>query len=248
MSQFNSVILRQSSTTGIIPDPVEVLQGELAVNLADGRLFTKDGAGTIVTLSPHSQLQIGPISTLRSINSLGTTTNNQRVWYGNSLCHVTGGTLNVTANRVYFLPIHIPRKGVVMQSMRTTSQGNGTAGNVTMGLYADNGSGQPAARLASTASIAVATGTAFNAAAVTYTFPNAGWYWMAAVFSTAPTMGAADLSTQNSFQGYRNWNATGRALLGEFIDNGSYALPDPAGATVISDGNNFPWIEMTYTA
>jgi hypothetical protein len=51
MSQFNSVILRQSSTAGIVPDPVEVLQGELAVNLADRKLYSKNAAGSVIYMA-----------------------------------------------------------------------------------------------------------------------------------------------------------------------------------------------------
>jgi hypothetical protein len=51
MSQFNSVILRQSSTAGIVPDPVEVLQGELAVNLADRKLYSKNAAGSVIYIA-----------------------------------------------------------------------------------------------------------------------------------------------------------------------------------------------------
>jgi hypothetical protein len=48
MPEFNSVILRQSSTAGLVPDPVEVLQGELAINLADRKLYSKNSAGSVI--------------------------------------------------------------------------------------------------------------------------------------------------------------------------------------------------------
>jgi hypothetical protein len=48
MPEFNSVILRQSSTAGLVPDPVEVLQGELAINLADRKLYSKNAAGSVI--------------------------------------------------------------------------------------------------------------------------------------------------------------------------------------------------------
>jgi hypothetical protein len=56
MPEFNSVILRQSSTAGLVPDPVEVLQGELAVNLADRRLYSKNATGSVIPISADPRM------------------------------------------------------------------------------------------------------------------------------------------------------------------------------------------------
>lgn len=44
----NTILHKRSSTAGASPAPASLTAGELAVNTADGALFTKTGAGAVV--------------------------------------------------------------------------------------------------------------------------------------------------------------------------------------------------------
>ena len=46
-----TIITKNSSTPGSAPSAGSLSQGELAVNVADKKLFTKDSGGSVVTLS-----------------------------------------------------------------------------------------------------------------------------------------------------------------------------------------------------
>lgn len=49
--EFNSVVHRYSTVTGVVPSPAELIPGELALNLADGKLFTVGMNGLILDLT-----------------------------------------------------------------------------------------------------------------------------------------------------------------------------------------------------
>ena len=52
--EFNTVIHRYSIESGVIPTSAELYPGELAINLADGKLFTLSIAGTVIDLTQVS--------------------------------------------------------------------------------------------------------------------------------------------------------------------------------------------------
>jgi len=52
MSDFKVVRIKRSSTAGSVPTASQLLTGELAVNLADAKLYTKNEAGDVVLLNP----------------------------------------------------------------------------------------------------------------------------------------------------------------------------------------------------
>ena len=47
----NTIITKNSNTASAIPSAGSLTQGELAVNVTDKKLFTKDGLGTVVEIS-----------------------------------------------------------------------------------------------------------------------------------------------------------------------------------------------------
>lgn len=49
--EFNSVVHRFSMEPGVEPTPAELYPGELALNLADGRLFTLNLTGQVLDLT-----------------------------------------------------------------------------------------------------------------------------------------------------------------------------------------------------
>jgi hypothetical protein len=48
----NTIQLKRSSTAGAVPTPEQLVQGEVAVNLVDKKLYTKDNTDTVVELIP----------------------------------------------------------------------------------------------------------------------------------------------------------------------------------------------------
>jgi uncharacterized membrane protein len=59
MSDFKVVRIKRSSTAGSVPTASQLLTGELAVNLADAKLYTKNEAGDVVLLNPAPSTAIG---------------------------------------------------------------------------------------------------------------------------------------------------------------------------------------------
>ena len=49
----NTIIIKNSSTTTAVPGAGDLVQGELAVNVTDKKLFTKDSVGAIVQLGAN---------------------------------------------------------------------------------------------------------------------------------------------------------------------------------------------------
>lgn len=54
--EFNTVIHRFSTTSGVAPSPTELYPGELALNLADGSLFTLNMNGVVIDLTGINSL------------------------------------------------------------------------------------------------------------------------------------------------------------------------------------------------
>jgi hypothetical protein len=65
----NTIITKNSSTASAVPTSGDLVQGELAVNVTDKRLFTEDSGGTVV------ELGVNPTSvTTGNLSATGTTT------------------------------------------------------------------------------------------------------------------------------------------------------------------------------
>ena len=63
------IVTKNSSTAGAAPTATDLVQGELAVNVADKRLFTEDNAGAIVELGTNpSELTVNGIASVSATN------------------------------------------------------------------------------------------------------------------------------------------------------------------------------------
>lgn len=51
MSEFKTVQLKRSNTTGAVPSAAQLVPGELVINLADKKLYSKDNSGTVFSLN-----------------------------------------------------------------------------------------------------------------------------------------------------------------------------------------------------
>lgn len=192
-----------------------------------------------------ASLLIGPATSTRDSVISGSNTSGSRLYYGTPIARSTGGSLVVTANTAYYLPIFIPTLDAI-RNIRVVSNGTVTTGNCILGLYADN-QGRPGSRLQQTASTAVSSGFGYTTVAVNWTPPKRGWHWIAAVFSSTPTMYAYDLNTTVAMQGVINFTATGRSCFGEREAVGSFSLPSTATSRIL-DETNIIVAEVSYTA
>ena len=81
------IVTKNSSTASSVPTSADLVQGELAVNVADKRLFTEDNAAAIIEIGTN------PTSiTTGAITASGTFTANGQFINANAL--LTGGTVN----------------------------------------------------------------------------------------------------------------------------------------------------------
>ena len=82
-----TIITKFSSTSSAVPLATDLVQGELAVNTADKRLFTEDSGATIIEIGTN------PSSvTTGAITASGTVTANTALLSSNAT--FTGGTVN----------------------------------------------------------------------------------------------------------------------------------------------------------
>ena len=114
---------------------------------------------------------------------------------------VTPTTLLTVTATVYSYPFYISNTVAVKTlSFSTTTGQTGGAGHI--GIYADNGAGYPGALVTNSESGALAA-TATAVSTYTPTTPitlNAGWYWLATIFTatgTFPTVTASTVSYGN---------------------------------------------------
>lgn len=105
----------------------------------------------------------------------------------------TPGTLLTVTGTLYAYPIYIAGTTLVKTIGLNVTTGQ-TGGAAHVGLYADNGAGYPGALLTGSDTGALAaTATASVSNTINLTV-NAGWYWLAAIFTasgTFPTVSSA---------------------------------------------------------
>ena len=67
------IVTKNSNTASSIPDPATLVQGELAINVKDRKLFSKDADGNVFELSGSGT---GGTGTLQQVTDAGNTTTN----------------------------------------------------------------------------------------------------------------------------------------------------------------------------
>ena len=55
----NTIIIKNSSTASAVPSAGSLTQGELAINVTDKKLFTKDSEGNVVQLGANEVTWMG---------------------------------------------------------------------------------------------------------------------------------------------------------------------------------------------
>jgi hypothetical protein len=116
------IITKNSSTSSAVPSSSDLVQGELAVNVADGRLFTENNSATVIELgTTPSSITTG------AITASGTLTANGQLVNANAA--ITGGAINGVI-------IGASSAAAITGSIVTASTGfvGGLTGNVTGNL------------------------------------------------------------------------------------------------------------------
>jgi len=92
MAKISEIVLYHSSTAGVVPTSAQLIEGELALNTADGRLFTENASATVIELgtTPSTVTTGGIVAT--SITASGVVTANSSLASSNLVA--TGGTLD----------------------------------------------------------------------------------------------------------------------------------------------------------
>jgi len=225
-----AIQLKRNTTSGIVPDPAELVSGELAINTADAKLFAKKNDGTVVEIGGGggSAAQATPF-VIPSANR-----------YRSNM--VTAGsytTLSMTANRIYFSPIIFPMTwSCVAIGSYVTTAGSGASGRV--GVYASDSDGYP------TGSPLVATGD-YNASttglkedtSATYTFTAGTQYWLATTVDATFTLRAIPRASMYEMD-IVPLSAGGN--VGFYWASWSFALgfPSIVKASLINLSGNFP--------
>ena len=70
-TNYTPISLYYSSTTTNVPLAADLVNGELAINITDGKLFYKDNGGTVQTLATKATGSIGGSTTQVQYNSSG---------------------------------------------------------------------------------------------------------------------------------------------------------------------------------
>jgi hypothetical protein len=138
----NIIKLKQSSVAGKVPISGDLIQGELAVNTNDEKLYTKNSSGTIVELGGASTNVFTNSATAPTSPTLGDTwydpstlvmstrakdTNNVPFWWAHTLLGSTASTLDGGTSQTYTYDASEIYEGGDAASTYTTELNGGTA-------------------------------------------------------------------------------------------------------------------------
>lgn len=139
---------------------------------------------------------------------------------------VAAAAMAITANFLYAVPIAIPNSGTY--SAIQCNCGSGATGNVRMGIFADN-AGVPGVLTSDAGAMAVVS-NANRITGLSISLTGPGKYWLACLFSGAPTMEVLDRNDVLMPAGANGVWVTNQSGVSAAQAYG--ALPDPFPASV----------------
>lgn len=246
----DQIQLKRSSTAGSAPSTAQLLQGELAVNTADGIIYAEDSSASSVFRWVRTPTFDTAGYVLESTSATATTWANKSFHCprlpADGIDASTGSSARIysmplnaqscagggtpTANRAYYSLYYIPHSTDIKT---IASQTYGTiGGNVKFAVYKPDGTdGRPGTRLYASAAIATGGGYGYNAATGTPLVTLApGLYWVAVIYSTATGSFGRISARASSPLGVFD-TAANDCVTGLYADIGSHDLADPAPTT-----------------
>jgi hypothetical protein len=126
----NTIITKHNTTTGNSPATGDLSVGELAVNTADKKIFTKDGDGNVTVLnrlrhSAYGDFDSNPFTTYPLLSGFGRNANTQGPVYLSN---------EYSTSRMYISPFRFPMNGVV-DGIKIYISTSGAGSEVKFALY-----------------------------------------------------------------------------------------------------------------
>jgi hypothetical protein len=169
--------------------------------------------------------------------------------HGGPIGVAVSGTIAITANRLYIVPISLQGYAGVCTGFRLWVNSAGAASTtIRLGLYQIGTDGYPGKLLVSTSTQAVDATGYFSVAASANTWISSGNYFLGIVSDGAPTIAANGAAASINSLGI-NSGSGGSAISGLYKAYTYAALPDPAGAsgwTVVATTSN-PTVGLTFS-
>ena len=165
---MSTIITKNSSTASAVPTTSDLVQGELAVNVADKRLFTEDNATQIIELGTSPSSLTTPTATVTgTLTANGTLNSNNAVLTGGSVNGIIIGASSPLAITGSVITATTGFTGNVTGAVTGNVTGNLT-GNVTGNVTGDLTGNVTATSGTTTLNNLALTGTVdFNAARLT---------------------------------------------------------------------------------
>jgi hypothetical protein len=128
------ILHKYNATTGVTPAPADLSQRELAVNTADGKLFTKKDDGTVVEIGAGGAA--APVGAQYVVMSSNTTLTDERVLTAGDHVTVTNGGSTATIDWRY----NVAKRAVIESECNATGNltlnSNGTGATVSYAIAA----------------------------------------------------------------------------------------------------------------
>jgi hypothetical protein len=260
----DQIQLKRSSTAGSAPSTAQLLQGELAVNTADGIIYAEDSSASSVFRWIRTPTFDTAGYVLESTSATATTWANKsfhcprlpadgidastganaRIYSMPLNANACAAGATPTANRAFYNLFYVPHS-VGIKTIASQTFGT-IGGNVKFAVYKPDGTdGRPSTRLYASAAIATGGGFGYNAATGTPLVTLApGLYWVAVIYSTATgSFGRISARASNPLGVFDT--AANDCITGLYADIGSHDLADPAPTTFrYNDGSTNQFVAL----
>ena len=167
-TNYTPISLYYSTTASAVPTAANLVQGELAINTNDGKLYYEDSAGVVRVLASKSTGSIGGSNTQVQFNSSGSLGGSAGLTYDGAILTISSGAsasaLTATSTSAGGTALNIQNSGTVNALIGgyLSCIGSGSASDVAVAAYqgalafATNGANERA-RIDSTGNLLVGT-------------------------------------------------------------------------------------------